>query len=49
VQERQGLQISCLEEIAFRRGYISAEQLSKLAQPVPHTDYGQYLLGLIGE
>jgi len=49
VQERQGLQISCLEEIAFRRGYISAEQLSKLAQPVRHNDYGQYLLGLIGE
>jgi glucose-1-phosphate thymidylyltransferase len=49
VQERQGLQISCLEEIAFRRGYISAEELTKLAEPLRHNDYGRYLLGLIGE
>ena len=49
VQERQGLQISCLEEIAFRRGYIDAGQLAKLAEPVRHNEYGQYLLRLIAE
>jgi glucose-1-phosphate thymidylyltransferase len=49
VQERQGLQISCLEEIAFRRGYIDAGQLAKLAEPVRHNEYGRYLLRLIGE
>ncbi len=49
VQERQGLQISCLEEIAFRMGYIDASQLAKLAEPVRHNEYGQYLLRLIGD
>jgi glucose-1-phosphate thymidylyltransferase len=48
VEERQGLQISCLEEIAFRRGYIDAEKLARLAEPVRHNEYGQYLLRLIG-
>lgn len=43
VQSRQGLYIACIEEIAYRMGYITAEQLLKLAQPMLKTDYGQYL------
>lgn len=47
VQERQGLQIACPEEVAYRRGYISATQLEKLAKPLAKTQYGQYLLNLL--
>ena len=43
-QKRQGLYISCIEEIAYRKGYIDKEQLVKLAQPLLKTDYGKYLL-----
>lgn len=43
-QKRQGLYISCIEEIAFKRGFISREQLVSLAQPLLKTDYGKYLL-----
>ena len=43
VQRRQGLYISCIEEIAYRMGYISGESLLKLAQPLLGTEYGQYL------
>lgn len=43
VQSRQGLYIACIEEIAYRMGYITAEQLLKLAEPMLKTDYGQYL------
>lgn len=49
VQKRQGLYISCVEEIAYRRGYISAEQLKELTKPLKNTSYGQYLLQLSGE
>ncbi|ETY74870.1 glucose-1-phosphate thymidylyltransferase RfbA [Lactiplantibacillus fabifermentans] len=44
VQARQNLKIACLEEIAYRMGYISREDLIKLAQPLKKNDYGQYLL-----
>lgn len=44
IQKRQGLYISCIEEIAYRRNYISKEQLVKLAQPLMKTDYGKYLV-----
>lgn len=44
VQTRQGLYIACLEEIAYRKGYISREQLLKLSQPLMKTEYGQYLV-----
>ena len=44
VQKRQGLYIACVEEIAYRMGYIGKEQLIELAQPMLKTDYGQYLL-----
>jgi len=43
-QKRQGLYISCIEEIAYKRGFIDKEQLVKLAQPLLKTDYGQYLI-----
>ena len=44
VQSRQGMYIACIEEIAYRMGYITKEQLIALAQPMLKTDYGQYLL-----
>jgi len=47
LEKRQGLKISCLEEIAFRKGWISAEKLRELAQPMIKNQYGQYLLQLI--
>ena len=43
-QKRQGLYISCIEEIAYKRGFISKEQLLKLAQPLLKTNYGKYLV-----
>ena len=49
IQRRQGLRIACLEEIAFRLGYITACQLEELAQPVKKSGYGQYLLALCNE
>lgn len=45
-QKRQGLYISCIEEIAYKKGYISKEQLIRLAQPLTKTEYGQYLLDI---
>lgn len=44
VQKRQGLYIACLEEIAYRKGYITKEQLKELAQPMLKTEYGKYCL-----
>jgi glucose-1-phosphate thymidylyltransferase len=44
VQKRQGMYISCIEEIAYRRGFISKEQLLRLAEPLMKTDYGKYLV-----
>lgn len=49
IQQRQGLLISCPEEIAFRRGWISAEQLEALAKPMSRNGYGRYLLRLLEE
>ncbi len=43
IEERQGLKVACLEEIALRMGYIDAEQAAKLAQPLLKTGYGEYL------
>jgi glucose-1-phosphate thymidylyltransferase len=47
IEERQGLKIACPEEIAFGAGWISADQLRQLAEPMKKNAYGQYLLGLL--
>jgi glucose-1-phosphate thymidylyltransferase len=47
IEKRQGLKIACIEEIAYRMGYIDAEKLSALAAPLQKNQYGQYLLGLL--
>ena len=44
IEKRQGLKVACLEEIAYKRGWISKEQLKKLAEPMAKNDYGEYLL-----
>ena len=43
-QKRQGLYVSCIEEIAYKRGFINKEQLVALAEPLLKTDYGKYLM-----
>ena len=45
-QKRQGMYVSCIEEIAYRRGFIDREQLLKLAEPLLKTEYGQYLVDI---
>jgi len=47
IEERQGLKVACVEEIAFRMGYIDAGQLERLARPLLSNSYGQYLLDII--
>jgi glucose-1-phosphate thymidylyltransferase len=49
IQRRQGLKIACPEEIAYRLGYITVDELEKLAEPVRKNEYGQYLLSLRNE
>ena len=49
IERRQNLKVACLEEIAYRMGYIDRDQLVKLAQPLKKNDYGQYLLRLAKE
>ncbi len=49
IEKRQGLKISCPEEIAFNKGFINAGQLRKLAEPFKKNGYGQYLLGLLNQ
>lgn len=49
IEERQGLKIGCIEEVAYKMGFIDKEQLKKVAQPLTKSGYGNYLLKLIGE
>ena len=49
IEKRQGVKIACLEEIAYRRGWISAEQLREVAEPMARNQYGGYLLKILGE
>ena len=49
VQDRQGFYVSCIEEIAWRRGFITADQLRAIGESLKMTDYGQYLLSLVTE
>ena len=46
IEQRQGLKVSCIEEIAFKKGFIDRTQLIELAQPLSKNQYGQYLLKL---
>ena len=49
IEERQGLKIGCIEEIAYRQGFISRDQLHRLAEPLIKSGYGKYLLNLIND
>ncbi|UKN02855.1 glucose-1-phosphate thymidylyltransferase RfbA [Paracrocinitomix mangrovi] len=49
IEQRQGLKVSCIEEIAYRKGYIDENQLKKLAEPLSKNQYGQYLLKLLDQ
>jgi glucose-1-phosphate thymidylyltransferase len=49
IEQRQGLKVACPEEIAYRLGYIDAEQVERLAEPLRKNAYGRYLLQLLGE
>jgi glucose-1-phosphate thymidylyltransferase len=47
IEERQGLKIGCIEEVAYRMGFIKADELREIAQPLLKSGYGQYLLGIL--
>jgi glucose-1-phosphate thymidylyltransferase len=49
IEDRQDLKVSCPEEIAYRMGYIDAEQVIRLAEPLKKSTYGKYLLELVNE
>ena len=49
IERRQGLKIACLEEIAYRSGFITASQLEALARPLEKSGYGEYLLRVLSE
>ena len=47
IEQRQGLKIGCIEEVAYRKGFINADQLREIAAPLLKSGYGQYLLNII--
>ena len=47
IEERQGLKIACVEEVAYRMGYIDADQVLRLSHPMRKNDYGRYLVNLV--
>jgi len=47
IEQRQGIKIACIEEIAYRKGYITREQLIEIARPLLKSGYGQYLMQII--
>ena len=47
IEERQGLKVGCIEEVAYKMGYINAEQLIKVAEPLRKSGYGEYLIKLV--
>jgi glucose-1-phosphate thymidylyltransferase len=49
IEERQGVKIGCIEEVAFREGFIDGEQLARLAEPLRRSGYGEYLLGVLDD
>ncbi|WP_290710524.1 sugar phosphate nucleotidyltransferase, partial [Flavihumibacter sp. CACIAM 22H1] len=49
IEQRQGIKVACIEEIAWRKGFINNEQLEKIAQPLLKSGYGQYLMTVLKE
>jgi glucose-1-phosphate thymidylyltransferase len=49
IEQRQGLKVACIEEIAYKKGYISQKELTDLAMPLRNNQYGQYLLAIANE
>ena len=47
IEERQGLKIGCIEEVAYRKGFMSSDQLKEVAQPLLKSGYGEYLLEIL--
>ena len=49
IEQRQGIKIACIEEIAYRKGFISRKQLESMAQPLLKSGYGEYLMKIVNE
>jgi glucose-1-phosphate thymidylyltransferase len=49
IEQRQGIKIACIEEIAFRKGFITKQQVEKMAQPLLKSGYGEYLINIINQ
>ncbi len=49
IEERQGFKIGCIEEIAYRKGFINRDQLVEIAKPLTKSGYGQYLMSILNE